>query len=437
MSGTPIQSAVDDALAGRRYRFSIHGRPDRRHRRRERSRSESARRGPYSITNPQQFAIGDFAAAENLMVAFRILRAEGGDAPGIDGLTYDDFSVGEIWAALRCVSSAIVCGTYRPYETRLVRIPKGDGRFRELRIMNILDRVVAKSLQLALAPYWESVLPGIRRSVWDIYAEMEQIIGQQRRFFLATDDIRDCFPSLRIEDVLRCHRQHINQPDLLRLVETVIRGQKGRDRTAGLDQGNPYSPPAAELALQTCLDHRWEAAEPGHPPLLRYVDNLQVLGNSAHEGQQALTTIQNTLEQHQLTMKGTDDAVVDIRNPEHGRNVLGLIPAWRKDLHFHLPEAAIQNLDDGLAEAMTKPNPPATGGRVVEGWIRAIGPVFVNTEAQDIVRRIMGITAKYGLREISRSQLLDVANQARDHWLKVRREAVLPTNGHRAGGSAQ
>ena len=78
-------------------------------------------------------------------MAYNRLRAEGGRRPGIDGLTYNDFSRAEIAAVLRTVSRAMSVLSYRPYPTRSVLIPKSNGRFRELRLAIIVDRVVAKA----------------------------------------------------------------------------------------------------------------------------------------------------------------------------------------------------------------------------------------------------------------------------------------------------
>ena len=70
------------------------------------SRASSAR----EVYRPQPGQQPDFARIvdhENLLLAFDKLRAEGGAAPGIDGLTYDDFSRAEIAAVLRMVAPQV------------------------------------------------------------------------------------------------------------------------------------------------------------------------------------------------------------------------------------------------------------------------------------------------------------------------------------------
>jgi hypothetical protein len=167
--------AVLEALSQGRYIFAVHGRSDRWQRRRpDRRRRRGRRRDePYVIGVPQEFRLEEFAEPENLMAAYLLLQRFGGHAPGDDYLSFADFDPDEIYGALRQVSRAIMEDSYRPYTTRPVRILKDDGRYRELRLQRITDRTVAKALQLCLDRYWRSELPGLGRSVWDLYALME------------------------------------------------------------------------------------------------------------------------------------------------------------------------------------------------------------------------------------------------------------------------
>lgn len=61
----------------------------------------------YTVSEPDRFLITEFSQPENLHAAYRLLEQTGGSAPGVDGLSFEDFSPSEIYAALRCVSQAI------------------------------------------------------------------------------------------------------------------------------------------------------------------------------------------------------------------------------------------------------------------------------------------------------------------------------------------
>ena len=117
----------------RRYIFAKHGRSDRFRHWEQRQQRRQGRQSVYQPAPGQQPDFTRIIDHENLLVVYDKLRAEGGAAPGIDNLTYSDFSRAEIAAALRVVSQAIVEHRYRPYPTRPVLTPKPNGRFRELR----------------------------------------------------------------------------------------------------------------------------------------------------------------------------------------------------------------------------------------------------------------------------------------------------------------
>lgn len=426
-----------------RYRFLLHGMPlgYATFGRRSRTPNQSGRL-PYAILAPAEFTMASFAAADNLMAAYRILRDTGGHAPGDDYLTFSDFSNSEIFAALRAVSRAIRGREYHPHQTRPVYIPRPGRQPRELRLQRITDRAVAKALQICLHPYWASVLPNLTRDVWTLLAQLEHAIRQRGWYTLATDDIRDCFPSLRISDILDCHRQHTaeqtshpDEPPLRWLVETVIRGHEGPDRTVGLDQGSPYSPPSTELALYTILDKRLEGRGQGYPLLMRYVDNLTFLASSAHEGRQALAEVRNTLAPYALTLKGEDGDPVDVRDREHGRVVLGLIPVGRGDhLGFRVPEPAYDGLREGLREAWNHPDPVCVARQVLRGWILARRPAIMTEEdGLHITRRAMEIAQSEDIHEVSQGELMGMVASAHQLWLRERMQVVQGGSRHPSG----
>jgi RNA-directed DNA polymerase len=74
-------------------------------------------------------------AEENLRQAWRRVKANAG-APGIDGMTVEDFPAfsREQWPRIR---SALMEGTYRPAPVRRVFIPKPDGSQRPLGVPTV------------------------------------------------------------------------------------------------------------------------------------------------------------------------------------------------------------------------------------------------------------------------------------------------------------
>lgn len=423
----------------RRYMFSSHGQSSVRSRRfqsqrssqnegssslrrlsRSNASSKRSRRGkqPYSINSPQQFELDKFARPEQLHSVFRILEAEGGHGPGEDNLSYQDFSPSDIYAALRAVSKAIRQGSYRPYPTREVSISKASGGLRWLKLLRIIDRVVAKALQIPLDRYWRSQLPGIGGDSWSIWADMDRVMRERRSYVLATDDIESCFPSTPLDEVIRYQRQHISQPDLIRLVETVIRGHDGPEHTIGLDQGSPYSPIAMELLLHNLLDARLEAEFQGFPLLLRYVDNLTFVCSSVYEGDRVLQVAEEILADQGFSLKRKERPPMDIRDSMFNRKVLGLIPRWQNgQLTFSIPDSVYDDLKVRLSESLLSPTPAKTAKRTIEGRIRSLGPALVKRVIPAVVDRMISTARDCGFTELQRRDLMKTAHDARHQWL--------------------
>src|SRR5262249_303814 len=99
------------------------------------------------ITGKLRLRVEQIGHTDNLMACYDLLKREGGPAPGPDGVSYADLSRAEVADILRDVSKEIQEGTYRPGATKEVRVPKLEkGKFRTLRLSNLVDRVVGKAL---------------------------------------------------------------------------------------------------------------------------------------------------------------------------------------------------------------------------------------------------------------------------------------------------
>lgn len=390
------------------------------------STSQSRRRKHqqcYSVSHPDEFRLEKFAGVNNLHSAYRALERDGGHGAGTDGIRFEDVSPGAVFDVVRQLSRAIRDHDYKPYETRTKRIPKGDGRYGELNLQRIFDRTAAKALQICLNPYWRSRLPGIGRSVWHIYRDIERVMRERNAYVLAVDDVENCFPSAKLEDVFNCHRDHITQSDLLWLIEQIVRGHDGLEHTTGLDQGSPYSPVAMELLLHTHLDGPLETRRRGFLSLHRYVDNLTIVCGDTCEGNKILTDTRELLAEIGMTLKGKDGEPEDVRDPNFNKTILGLIPRWKDgQLKLSIPESGFENLKDNIQECLLQPNPEPCDKQIVGAWINTLGPTFTSTETPENVDRIISITQQCGLHGFSRKKLHDMTRQARARWIKFCRE---------------
>lgn len=430
-SNNPVRNAVDDALNRSGYRFSLHGTSTVRHRRRRNSQSQAGRGQsdrasrsraipPYVTENVNDFDLTAFATPERLYSVFQILRAEGGPGAGTDEITYADFDNSEIYEALRHVSRKLANHEYRPHETRPVRLPKGDGRYRELHLHRILDRVIAKALQVSLDRHWRVRLPRLGKDVFDLFATIHRLMRQSDARFLLVSDIRECFPSAPIDAVLECHRRHISNMNLLWLIETIVRGHDGPEHTIGLYQGSPYSPVAMELLLHTYLDIRFGTGHRELPFLLRYVDNLNIVCRNEREGREALRFCERVLYDLGLNLKPEGppmNSPMDLRSEHPNRKVLGLNPFWRNEqLHFTIPETAYNDLREGFAKSIVQSNPVKAALAVATGWLNAMGPALTNAVTPTIVNRVISISRECGFNELRSNTLQETCHQAHNRW---------------------
>jgi retron-type reverse transcriptase len=346
------------------------------------------------------------------------MKAAGGPAPGHDGVSYDDLSRSEVCEAMRELSKSLLLGTYVPQPARSVKIPKQAGGHRELALSDITHRVVGTALKEALTPLWETIfLPasyGFRpgRSTWTLLADLKHAVETQNRWVIAVDDVKQAFDNVSIGDALADHRRHLTAPEVLQLIEIVLRG--GENRQVGIAQGCPYSPTTLNLRLHYALDTSISRYLT-NPPLYRYADNLAFACSSASEGKQALNQAGQLLQPAGLTLKHSDQPV-DLRSGGEIQLLGSTLSHRDGELALELGQSAWTSLKQDLLEAHNRTDPVKHAQNVVNGWISAFGPAF-KTCRSDLTNQILSSAAECGFRELGNPALLiQQMEMAWDHW---------------------
>lgn len=376
--------------------------------------------------------VEQIAHADNLYRTYQILRREGGQAPGVDGRTYDDLGPSEVGFAVRGLAESVASGTYRPQKTRPVSIPKTGGGTRTLQIAAVFDRVLGKALYNAWTPFWETVfLPcsyGFRprRSSWDMLADLEVAILKDKRTVLAIDDLKSAFDNIPIAPVIELFRQAMNTTNFqldekerqgaLLLIETVLRGHD-RDRAVGLHQGNPFSPLALNVLLHELVDTPLCDGS-ATPSWFRYADNIVYAAQDVPEGRASIDWVHHLLQRQGLTLKG-QDGVVNLAGDQIAP-ILGYTLRLRGGrLYYGLRNEAISGLTQSLIETHESPNPPAAAAMALLGWMDSVGPAF-----EDGVARVALSTAlDCGLRTCSGRQLRERGKASLERWRATRERA--------------
>ena len=99
------------------------------------------------------------ADSRNLRLAWSWIAHNGGQAPGADGLRFDDLDESDVWPFLQTVGKSILQETYRTTPDRKKKIPKTSGNgFRTLTIPSIVDRLVQRAIIQTIQPYLDVFL---------------------------------------------------------------------------------------------------------------------------------------------------------------------------------------------------------------------------------------------------------------------------------------
>ena len=324
------------------------------------------------------------------------------------------------------MKKVIDAGYYWPGPTRKVPIPKPDGTNRILTIRNLTDRVVSRALCRRMTPLWESVFHptsyGFRpkRGAWNLLAELVAEMSVEKRYVLAVDDVYHAFDNVDIKRVMRLHKKHITDTELLDLIECVLRGEND-DRTVGIDQGDSYSP----TALNVLLHHAHDVPLAGlrrQPPGYRYADNLVYLCRSVSEGVRTINRSRKLLAKAALNLKGKDGPPVDLE-----KNYEAQILGFSISLQNGVPRlgsggGAMRGLHESLDRALAETDPPRAARLAVQGWITSQGPAFERQSVSTIVDSVLYAAASHGFRElVSRDVLVRCAQVASDRWEVLRK----------------
>jgi RNA-directed DNA polymerase len=256
-------------------------------------------------------------AGSNLETAWKQVRANKG-APGIDGLTIDDFPAW-VKANWKSVEEKLRSGCYQPSPVRRISIEKPDGGERLLGIPNILDRLIQQAISQVLTPIYDPTFSassfGFRpgRSGHQAVEQVHGIIKAGRKIAVEVD-LSKFFDRVNHDLLMTILGRKVKDKRLLRLIKRYLQagimdGKKLIDSRAGVPQGGPLSPLLANIMLDP-LDKELEKR--GHH-FARYADDIIILVKSQRAGERVFLSISNYLEnQLKLEVNKTKSRVVKV-----------------------------------------------------------------------------------------------------------------------------
>jgi retron-type reverse transcriptase len=365
------------------------------------------------------------ADTRNLRVAWNYLASHGGQAPGHDGLHYDDLDNRKIWALLRIVSKAILDDTYRPGPDRPVKIPKASGLGnRTLLLPSIVDRVVQRAIVQTIQPYLDPSFdknsfgyrPGCDRQ--HALAQAEKLARSTNRWVWLTEDIRNAFDQVPQQRLLDIVRLQLPDEGIVRLIERVVL----TDRRRGLRQGGSLSPLLLNLYLDHHLDRRWRKRYPDLP-LLRVADDLLVLTHSEEEANQAWSHLETMLRPTGMPLKGLPSSAVHNLSIGHHSDWLGFHLSQGTDqLVIQLTEKIWNQLGYHLELTHTKPDSPLRAVEVVMGWVDQLGPCYSWSIPHEVHARVVSFMRELAFDELyfTEEELLLRWKKAWKRWMQIR-----------------
>jgi RNA-directed DNA polymerase len=276
-----------------------------------------------------EVTLSDVLSSQNMEKAWKQVKANKG-AAGIDGMKIEDFLdfAKENWGK---ILSKLAEGSYSPSPVRGVQIPKGGGKYRQLGIPTVLDRVIQQAISQVLTPLYEPQFSehshGFRpkRSAHGAINEMHRETNKKgTRCHVVDCDLAAFFDTVDHQKLMGKLRESIADPALLKLILGYLkagvipskltreeREKEHKEKDEGVPQGGPLSPLLANILLDE-LDHELEKR--GHK-FVRYADDFVILCRSLRAGKRILQSITKYLaDELKLTVNQTKSQVVKLRD---------------------------------------------------------------------------------------------------------------------------
>lgn len=236
-------------------------------------------------------------------------------ACGIDDITVKQYG-DNLEENLVKLHEALKSKRYKPKPVRRVYIPKaGKQELRPLGIPCVEDKLV----QLALKEILEAIFEqdfldcshGFRpnRSCHTAIKELGKTVMNKNINYIVEVDIAKFFDTVDHEWLMRCLKERIVEPNLLRLVNQFLKAgimEQGAWHASelGTPQGGIISPLLANIYLHFVVDlwveREFKRKAKGHVQLIRYCDDFVMLCENKHDAERFLVELEQRLSKFNL-----------------------------------------------------------------------------------------------------------------------------------------
>lgn len=203
------------------------------------------------------------ANKEWLAEAARItLASTGARTAGVDGVNKERLQA-RLNEHLTDLSQALLAGTYRPQPVRRVHIPKSNGKTRPLGIPTLTDRIVQRSMLMAMEPIWESDFHrlsygfrperSVHHAIRTVKIQLQDATYTRGRWVIE-GDLASYFDTVHHRLLLKCVKRRVNDKRFTDLLWRILKAghiDKGlfSASSEGVPQGGVLSPLLSNIML--------------------------------------------------------------------------------------------------------------------------------------------------------------------------------------------
>ena len=200
---------------------------------------------------------------EWLAEAARItLSSNWAHTPGVDGVSKAKLQA-RLPAELQRLSGELLSGHYQPMPARRIYIPKSNGKLRLLGIPALWDRIVQRSMLMAMEPIWESDFHtlsygfrpecSVHHAIRTVKLQLTDC-GETRGRWVIEGDLSSYFDIVHHRLLMKAVRRRIRDPRFMVLLWKIIKAghvdvELFRAASEGVPQGGVISPLLSNIML--------------------------------------------------------------------------------------------------------------------------------------------------------------------------------------------
>lgn len=257
-------------------------------------------REPKEKVHAEEDMIERILCRENLNRAYKRVKGNKGVA-GVDGMTVEE-ALPWLKENREGLLERVREGKYRPSPVLRKEIPKSDGGKRKLGIPTVIDRIIQQAITQQITPIYEPKFSegsyGYRpnRSAQEAAEKVREYADRGYRYAVVLD-LSKYFDTLNHELLMNMLRQEIKDKRVIDLIKKYLKSGVMENGVVmktkeGSPQGGPLSPILANIYL-TPFDREFERRG---VPVIRYADDIAILGKSQRAAERLLRTSREYLE---------------------------------------------------------------------------------------------------------------------------------------------